>query len=285
MDYKIIFKVFVFSMLLLLLAAIVSDYRISFNSTLGFIGYFYLTIYCIKKFGNKTSTWNILLLLFVIRCLLDPGVIYGYFVGEIWSLPMFLFHICGMMSGFFYLRFKRPFNLLPFFFSSLFIVFMFYQGWDYWIHKSNFGTFTGKVEAFTLPTKFEAYDEQQNLFTNKDFDGKIVLLDFWTTTCGICFKKFPQVQTVYDKYKNDSSLMILAVNSPIEEDKPNQAFSDIREEEHSFPVVITKDEDLAEKYGVKGYPTTFVINRNKQIVYKGDIEGAVKMVDELKSNE
>jgi len=79
--------------------------------------------------------------------------------------------------------------------------------------------------------------------------------------------------------------MILAVNKPIEEDKPNQAFEMIREEGHSFPVVITKDADLAEKFGVKGYPTTFVINRNGQIVYKGDIEGAVKMVAELKESD
>jgi thioredoxin-related protein len=76
--------------------------------------------------------------------------------------------------------------------------------------------------------------------------------------------------------------MILAVNKPIEEDKPNQAFNDIREKGYSFPVVVIKDADLAEKFGVKGYPTTFVVNQNGQIVYKGDIEGAVKMVEELK---
>jgi protein-disulfide isomerase len=48
-------------------------------------------------------------------------------------------------------------------------------------------------------------------------------------------------------------------------------------------VVVTKDEDLAEKFGVKGYPTTFVINQNSQLLYKGDIEGAVKQVDLLKA--
>jgi thiol-disulfide isomerase/thioredoxin len=108
------------------------------------------------------------------------------------------------------------------------------------------------------------------------------LLDFWTTTCGVCFKKFPQVQAVHEKYQNDSSVKVLAVNTPLEEDKPNQAFNDIHKRGHIFPVVITKDEDLAEKFGVKGYPTTFVIDRNGQIVYKGDIEGAVKQVDLLK---
>ena len=58
----------------------------------------------------------------------------------------------------------------------------------------------------------------------------------------------------------------------------------IKKEGYSFPVVIPTDEELPEKFGVKGYPTTFVINQNNQIVYKGDIEGAIKMVDKLKSS-
>ncbi|MDQ3799672.1 MAG: TlpA family protein disulfide reductase [Acidobacteriota bacterium] len=133
-----------------------------------------------------------------------------------------------------------------------------------------------------MPTKFEAFDEQKNLITDDNFRNKIVLLDFWHTRCGICFQKFPQVEAVYDKYKNDSSVMILAVNKPIEEDKPNQAFQVIKTEGYAFPVVITKDEDLAEKFGVKYYPTTFIINQNGQIIYKGGIEGAVEMIDNLR---
>lgn len=142
----------------------------------------------------------------------------------------------------------------------------------------------GRVETFALPARFETFDEQRNLITDDNFKNKIVLLDFWATTCGHCFNKFPQVQAAYNKYRNDPSVMILAVNNPVEEDKPNQAFDDIRKEGHSFPVVVAKDENLAEKFGVKGYPTTFVINWNGQIVYKGDIAGAVKMVEELKLN-
>jgi thiol-disulfide isomerase/thioredoxin len=162
-------------------------------------------------------------------------------------------------------------------------MFMYFQGWSLWLHNYNYGTFTGRVSAFKLPVKFESFDERKNFITDDNFKNKIVLLDFWATTCGVCFKKFPQVQTLFEKYKNDSSVMILAVNSPLEEDTPNQAFEMIKEREYDFPVVITKDEFLAEKFGVKGFPTVFVINQNGQIVYKGDIEGAVKMVDELKT--
>jgi thiol-disulfide isomerase/thioredoxin len=200
------------------------------------------------------------------------------------SLPTIVAYCLAVISAYLYYRNKSPKNILLFFISSCFVVFMFFQGWNYWIHRIDYGTFTGKVIAFNLPTKFESFNERKNIVSDKSFKNKIVLLDFWHTKCGICFQKFPQLQAVYDKYKEDSSVMILAVNKPIEEDKPNQAFDDIRQAGHSFPVVITKDEDLAEKFGVKGYPTTFVISPNGQIVYKGDIEGAVKMVDELKSN-
>ena len=165
-----------------------------------------------------------------------------------------------------------------------FALFMFFWGYDYWLHKLNYKTFTGVIEASYLPATFEAFDQQTNFIVDKDFNSKIVLLDFWNTRCGTCFEKFPQVQSAHEKYKNDSAVIILAVNKPIQEDKPDQAFQMIKEKGYSFPVVITKDEDLAEKFGVNVYPTTLVINQNKQIVYRGNIEGAVKMIEQLKLN-
>jgi peroxiredoxin len=161
---------------------------------------------------------------------------------------------------------------------------MFYRGWDYWIHKISFGTFTGKVEARKIPTSFIVLDENKTSVTEKNIINKIVLLYFWITRCGICFDKFPYIQTAFDKYKNDSLIMILAVNKPLEGDKPDQAYRTIKEEGYSFPVFTTKDEDLLENFDVKYYPTTFVIDRNGMIVFKGDIAGAVKMIGELKSN-
>ena len=142
----------------------------------------------------------------------------------------------------------------------------------------------GKVQ-YTLPVKFEAYDARQDLITNSSFQNKVVLLDFWYTGCGACFEKFPQVQAAYDRYENDPSVAIFAVDVPIEEDTPGQAFQVIKDEGYSFPVVIVKDEELPKKFGVKYYPTTFVIDRSGQIVFKGDIAGAVKMVEELKESE
>ena len=268
---------------MLLLIPFISN-KIYYNTLFSYIGYFFLTLFFLKVFNKKLSATSIAVIIFVAMFLLQFHTIYTWFVQDIFGIPAVATYCLGIISAYSYLKSKPPKNIILFSLSSCFVVFMFLQGWDYWIHRINFGTFTGKVEAYNLPTKFEAVDEEQNLISNINFKDKIVLLDFWTTTCGICFKKFPHVQAVYEKYKNDPSVMILAVNKPIEEDEPGKTFDMIKEEGHSFPVVITKDEDLAEKFGVNVYPTTFVINQNGQIVYKGGVESAIKMVDKLKSN-
>ncbi|HQU82600.1 MAG TPA: TlpA disulfide reductase family protein [Pyrinomonadaceae bacterium] len=253
------------------------------SSSIGFTLYFLLTISFLKIPQFKLSALKIILAivtgLFLIQI---PARIYD-FSGTLSTLPDFLLHFLGIICGFFYWSLKKPFNILAVFLSVSIVAFVSFKGYGLWSHKLNYGTFTGKV-LYDLPVKFAAFDDNKNLILDDDFHNKIVLLDFWNTRCGICFEKFPQLQNVYEKYRDDKSIVIFAVNKPIEEDKPNQAFDMIREQQFSFPVVITKDEDLAEKWGVKGYPTTFVINQTGQIVYKGDIEGAIEMVDELKLN-
>jgi thiol-disulfide isomerase/thioredoxin len=278
---KIFFIILVVSAAMLSLIPFISR-KIYYITLFSFIGYFYLTLFSFKVFGKKLPAISIAAIIFATMLLLQSFTIYTWFVWDGYGMPVVAAYCLAVISAYFYFKNKPPKNLIFFTLSACFVVFMFFQGWNYWLHRINYGTFTGKVETSVLAVKFEAFDQNSNLISDSDFKGKIVLLDFWHTRCGICFEKFPQVQAAFEKYKNDSSVAIYAVDKPIEEDKPNQAFEMIREEGYSFPVVIAKDEDFPEKFGVKYYPTTFVIDRSGMIVYKGDIAGAVKMVEEIK---
>ncbi len=222
-------------------------------------------------------------MLITIRLLLLGGYDLYTAITGLGNLPNLTLDLLGIISGFLYLRLENSLRLLPFLISLGFAsLFIFFRGWDYLAHYRNFGTFTGRINAYRLSQKIEGIDRQNTKITDQLFENKIVLLYFWSTRCGLCFRGFSQVQVAYDKYKNDSSVAIYTINKPVEEDKPNQVFEVIKEGGYSFPVVIPTDEELPEKFGVTGYPTTFVINQNGQIVFKGDIEGAVKMIDELK---
>lgn len=281
MEFQSILVAYLTLHIVLVIIGQVSPNR-NFTFIFGFLLFFGFTICYIKQFNENNATWEILFVLIMIRLLLLGGYDLYVAITELGNLPDLILHLLGIISGFLYLRLEGSLRLLPFLISlTLAALFIFFQGWDYLAHYYNFGTFTGKINAYRLSQKVEGIDRQNAKIINQLFENKIVLLYFWITTCELCFKKFPQVQAAYDKYKNDPSVAIYAINKPIE-DKPNQAFEMIKEKGYSFPVVIPTDKKLPEKFGVKGYPTTFVIDRQGMIVFKGDIAGAVKMVEELK---
>ncbi len=263
--------------------------QVSPNPNFTFISRFFLffcfTIYYIRQFNENNATWKILFVLITIRLLLLGGYDLYTAITGLGNLPNLALDLLGIISGFLYLRLENSLRLLPFLISLAFAsLFIFFRGWDYLAHYRNFGTFTGKINPYGLSQKVKGVDQQNAEITDQLFENKIVLLYFWTTRCGFCFKKFPQVQAAFDKYKNNSCVVIYTIYKPVEEGKPNQVIEMIKEEGYSFPIVIPTDEELPEKFGVKGYPTTFVIDQNSRIVYKGDIEGAVKMLEQLKLN-
>ena len=172
---------------------------------------------------------------------------------------------------------------MPVAFSFIFVLFMFFIGWDYYKHKEAYQTFTGRIEPYKWQQKIEGIDQHNNQVDNRMFENKIVLLDFWYTGCGECFVKFPQLQAFYDKYKDDNSIAVCAINKPIEEDKPGEAHQLVEKKGYTFPNLLPTDAELPEKFDIQGYPTTLVIDCNGMVVYKGSIEGAVKMVEKLKN--
>jgi len=278
-------RFFIFALLGMVLISPVRGFAgVEYSLVLGFTLYFFLTHYCLKKSQGQMAASGVLLSLVCGLWLIQLPLRVVYFSTTLTTLPDAIFHTLGILFGFLRWQLKKPFNLLTTLLGGTLAVLMFFQGYGMWFHKLNFDTFTGRIFAVNLPTPFEAFDERKTLITDYAFRDKITLLDYWFTGCEVCFAKFPHVQEVFDKYKDDSSVAIYAVDKPIEEDRPDQAFEMIKDLGYTFPVLIAKDEDMPEKWRVKVYPTTFVINREGQIVYRGDIEGAIKMVDELRAS-
>jgi thiol-disulfide isomerase/thioredoxin len=253
------------------------------SSLVGFILFLYLTVFSLNKLNTQNKNGVVFALIAGLWIIQLPIRIVDFY-STLASLPDSLIQTLGIICGFLYWRLRSSLGLITLFLGSLITVFMFFQGWDYWNHYLNFNNFTGKVSAYKLQQTFEGINEKNVRINNQTLENKIVLLDFWHTRCGVCFQKFPQLQAFYDKYKNDDSIAVFAVDKPIQEDKQKSAFKVIEEEGYNFPVLLPNDEDLPEKFGVKYYPTTFVINRQGNVVYKGSIEGAILTAEELKRN-
>lgn len=44
--------------------------------------------------------------------------------------------------------------------------------------------------------------------------GKVILVDFWATTCSVCIERMPAIKAVYDKYKDKGFVVISAAKNP-----------------------------------------------------------------------
>ncbi|MFP4378645.1 MAG: TlpA disulfide reductase family protein [Spirochaetales bacterium] len=92
--------------------------------------------------------------------------------------------------------------------------------------------------------------------------GQVVLVNFWGTWCPPCREEMPSMQILYDEFA-ESGLEMLAVNV-LESREVAAAFID--EFGFTYPVLLDRDGRVGLTYGVRGYPTTYIIDREGFII-------------------
>ena len=103
---------------------------------------------------------------------------------------------------------------------------------------------------------FSARDIHGNPVSLSSLKGKTVLLDFWTTWCPPCRADAPSLDKLYSKY-GTKELAIVGVS--VSEDRPIvEKF--LQEHPHSFPIVLTSENELPLAYQIGVFPTYIVID-------------------------
>ncbi|MEZ4803071.1 MAG: TlpA disulfide reductase family protein [Gelidibacter sp.] len=110
---------------------------------------------------------------------------------------------------------------------------------------------------------------------NVELDSsKTIVLDFWTTSCGICFKKFPEYEKIYLKYKVNPEVEIYSVNVPLKRDTFVKTVELVGKLNYKFPTLYLSPEEidkLPDAYGINSYPHLLII-KNNHISYSGRME-------------
>ncbi len=122
-----------------------------------------------------------------------------------------------------------------------------------------------------LPTPVPAPD-----FTLEDMDGekytlsslrgKVIMINFWATWCPPCREEIPSMEAVYQSLR-DKDFIVLAIN---QWESPDHVFSYMGQLDvyPTFPILFDRDSSVSDSYGVKGLPTTMLIDRQGRVVYR-----------------
>lgn len=104
-------------------------------------------------------------------------------------------------------------------------------------------------------------------FTMDELKGKVVLVNFWATTCTTCVHEMPGLVDTYNAYKGKDFEMIAVA---MDYDPPAQVLNFATQKALPFPVMHDGYEDVARAFRHKGLtPTTYIFDKNGfRIFYK-----------------
>ncbi len=98
--------------------------------------------------------------------------------------------------------------------------------------------------------------------TLAQYQGKVVLLNFWAIWCTPCRTELPDMEAIYRKYR-DQGAVILAVNVS---ESSEDIFAFVNKLDLTFPVLRDSQGKAMKAYEIRFMPTTLFLNQQGQIV-------------------
>jgi cytochrome c biogenesis protein CcmG, thiol:disulfide interchange protein DsbE len=104
----------------------------------------------------------------------------------------------------------------------------------------------------------------------KDLRGRVVVVNFWAWWCFPCRNEVPVLQRASESY-DPEQVLFLGINS---EDAQADAQRFLREHPFSYPSLRDPGTDTARAFGIFGYPSTVVIDRQGRVAarYSGEVK-------------
>ena len=125
-------------------------------------------------------------------------------------------------------------------------------------------------------------DDKMHLLNDyKNYKGILVI--FMCNHCPYVKAKVDALNELFKKYGKD--IAIIGINSNDSTDYPEDSFEAMKEtakeKEFRFDYLVDETQEIAKKYGAMCTPDPFLFNAQKQLVFHGKIDNAMKPNDKV----
>ena len=131
---------------------------------------------------------------------------------------------------------------------------------------SSFANETSEIKNLIINKKLKKYDEltflddKNNQLDLSNYNGKLIILNFWATWCAPCKKEMPSLDLLQAK-ENLNNLKIFPIN--VGQDNLDKSLEFFRELEiKNLNIYFDSPRTLAKKFKLRGIPTSILFNKD-----------------------
>lgn len=122
-----------------------------------------------------------------------------------------------------------------------------------------------KKNTFQKAPDFALKNSKGETVRLSSFKDKVIILNFWATWCGPCRQEIPGFVDLYKKY-NEKGLEIIGVS--VDQNGWDAVTPFVKNYQINYPIFMFNMQVIKDYGGIRGIPTTFIINRDGGIVEK-----------------
>lgn len=139
------------------------------------------------------------------------------------------------------------------------------QSFKQYLPERDFSEFLHEavIKSWDTAPDFTLQGAEGGVFKLSDYAGKWLLLDFWGTWCQPCREELPEINKMVARIKDDPEKAFLSIACF---DTPEKVKTFFRKEGYALPVAMS-DQKVQENYGVKGYPSKFLISPEGKMIF------------------
>lgn len=144
-----------------------------------------------------------------------------------------------------------------------------------------------EASSFQPAPSFTLLNTELEEVSLSDYQGKVVMVDFWATWCKPCKEEIPRFIELYDEYQAQGFEMIGISTDDVEVRLKDIElfFQELSKEGYdiNYPILLAES-DTIQSYQVPLLPSAYLINRNGEIVkiFEGAQESKAIYESELK---
>lgn len=238
------------------------------------VAFFFLTYWALHKYAPKAGIGRVLLLVFIPW--IFEIVVRLFTSDNLFSLPITVMPIFAIVTAALFYHYRKVWLLVA---CCLLWLLGVTEGHYQWIEGVDFHD--AQVPGVCLAS-YEVCDSTHS-FKLSGFPKEYIVLDVWSSTCGVCIHEMPEVQALFDKYKNNERVEISTLMVFVRKGETVKKGYEILERKGcNMPVYgIDRKSQLLKDCKIEAFPRVLILDKNRNVIFNGSRRFAERKLKEL----